>query len=128
MPSKDEIEAIRMAGFDDVKSFYPAEFPADVPTIPLEKISLSRIINEDTAEAKRLFKICRTTGFVYLDMLDHHIGRQLWRSARRVHQLGRRKFEDTPVEEKLKYKTKAGVRVFDRGSVNCLNLEPARTP
>jgi isopenicillin N synthase-like dioxygenase len=104
-----------MAGPFHAQDFYPAKFPSDVPTIALEKISLSRLVNNDKCEAERLFEICRTVGFFYLDILDHHMGRQLWRSACKLHQLGRQKFKDTPAEEKLKYKTRPGMRVFDRG-------------
>jgi isopenicillin N synthase-like dioxygenase len=115
MPYNDQIKALRMAGAFKAHDFYPAEFPSGVPTIALEKFSLSRLINEDKEEAAKLFETCRTTGFFYLDMLDHPRGRQLWRNACKLHQLGRQKFQETPAEEKLKYKTRPGIRVFDRG-------------
>lgn len=108
-------EALRIAGAFNVHDFYPADFPPDALTVPLEKISLSRLINGDKDEADRLFHTCRTVGFFYLDMLDHALGRQLWRIACNLHQLGREKFSTTPVEEKMKYKSREGVRVFDRG-------------
>lgn len=115
MPSFEQAEALHMAGFSEVEDFYPAEYPSSVPTIELEKVSLSLLINQDMDEAERLLKICRTIGFFYLDMLDHPMGRQLWRSACKLHHLGRDRFRDTPLEEKMKYKTRPGVRVFDRG-------------
>ena len=115
MPSNEQIEALRMAGPFEAQDFYSAESPSNVPTIALEKFSLSLLLNGHKDEAERLFKICRTTGFFYLDMLDHPMGRQLWRSACKLHQLGRETFRDTPLEEKMKYKTRPGVRVFDRG-------------
>ena len=82
-------EALLMAGDFNVHDFYPAPFPEDVPTIELEKISLCRLLNGDAAEAERVFNICITTGFFYLDMLDHATGRQIWRSAYNICRLSR---------------------------------------
>ena len=110
-------DALRMAGDFDVHAFYPAPFPEDVPTIPLERISLCKLLDGDKAEAERVFNICTTTGFFYLDMLDHATGRQTWRSACNIHRLGQERFTDTPMKEKLQYKPLGGVRVFDRGCV-----------
>jgi len=110
-------EALRIAGNSNIHDFYPAPFPDDVPTIELEKISLSRVLNGDEIEAGRLFKICATIGFFYLDMLDHPTGRQLWQSACNLHRLGQQRFSLTPMEQKLQYKPLEGIRVFDRGWV-----------
>ncbi|KAF2016805.1 Clavaminate synthase-like protein [Aaosphaeria arxii CBS 175.79] len=115
MPSSEQNEALQQAGTFDAKVFYPAEFPPDVPTIALAKFSLALLLNNDKDEAQRLFNTCRTTGFFYLDMLDHPTGRRLWRSACNLHQIGRERFRDTPIEKKMEYKTRPGVRVFDRG-------------
>jgi hypothetical protein len=108
-------EALRIAGYSEVQDFYPAPFPTNVPTIELERFSLSRLLNGNEAEATRLFNTCTTIGFFYLDMLDHPTGRRLWRSACNVHHRGRDLLLGTPMKEKLKYKPLGGVRVFDRG-------------
>jgi isopenicillin N synthase-like dioxygenase len=118
--------ALRLAGGDgheyEIEEFYPVPFPDDVPTIQLEKISLSKLLNGDPLEAKNVFDICTTTGFFYLDMLDHPTGRQLWQNVCKVCHRGRERFVNTPVEEKLKYKPLDGVRVFDRGyALICLS-------
>ena len=68
-------EALRIAGSFKVEDFYPAAFPENVPTVELEKVSLSKLLNGDKSEAKRVFDICTTTGFFYLDVLDHPVGR-----------------------------------------------------
>lgn len=111
--------ALRLASDNDntykVSDFYPAPFPEDVPTIQLEKISLSKLLNGDEAEASRVFDICTSTGFFYLDMLDHPTGRQLWQNVCKVCYRGRERLVSTPTEEKLMYKPLGGVRVFDRG-------------
>lgn len=110
-------EALRMAGDFDLQEFYPAPFPEDVPTIPLERISLCKLLNGDKVEAERVFNICTSTGFFYLDMLDHATGRQTWRSACSIRRLGQERLSNTPMEEKLQYKPLGGVSVFDRGCV-----------
>ena len=110
-------EALRMAGDFNVQDFYPAPFPEDVPTIELEKISLCKLLNGDEAEAKRVFNICTSTGFFYLDMLDHATGRRIWRSVCNICRDSHDRLSNTPMEEKLKYKPLGGVRVFDRGWV-----------
>jgi alpha-D-ribose 1-methylphosphonate 5-phosphate C-P lyase len=106
-----------MAGKFNVQDLYPAPFPEDVSIVDLEKVSLCKLLNGDEPEAERVFNICTTTGFFYLDMLDHPTGRQIWRSACNICQLGRDRFSNTTVEEKLQYKPLGGVRVFDRGWV-----------
>jgi hypothetical protein len=114
---KDAVEALRIAGDFDVRDFYPAPFPEDIQTIELEKFSLSKLLNGDEEEGERLFTSCTTTGFCYLDMLDHSVGRQMWRDVCNIHRLGQDRFSSTAMEEKLTYKLRAGVRVFDRGWV-----------
>ena len=113
--NKHAEKALRMAGDFDLQDFYPAPFPEDAPTIPLEKISLCKLLNEDEAESQRVFNVCTTTGFFYLDMLDHATGRQAWRSACHIRRLGQERLSNTPMEEKLRYKPLGGVSVFDRG-------------
>lgn len=117
-------EALHLAGDREyeyrVEDFYPATFPDDVPIIKLEKVSLSKLVNGNSAEARRVFDIYTTTGFFYLDMLDHPTGRQLWRTICRVCCRSHERFINTPMEEKLKYKPLDGVRVFDRGFVGRL--------
>ena len=110
-------DALQIAGNFKVEDFYSAPFPEDVPTIELEKISLSKLLNGDEAESERVFEICKMTGrgFFYLDMLDHAIGRQIWRSACIICQLGRHRLSTITIEEKRTFKPLTGVRVFDRG-------------
>ena len=110
-------EALRIAGNFNVQDFYPAPFPEDVESITLERISLGKLLNGDEIEAARVFSICTTVGFFYLDLLDHVVGRQIWRSACKIRQLGQERLSNTSMEEKLQYKPLDGVRVFDRGCV-----------
>lgn len=111
-------QALRIAGDEfDVHEFYPVPFPDDVPVAELEKISLSKILNGVRSECDRLFKTCTEVGFFYLDMLDHPAGRQLWRSACKLRQLGQDRLVSTPMEQKCQFKPRPGIRVFDRGRV-----------
>lgn len=112
---KDVEAALRLAGDFDRNELYPASFPEDVPIISLQKISLCKLLNGDVAEAERMFKICNTVGFFYLDMLDHALGRQTWEHACHIHRLGKERLRDTPMEEKRHYNALGGVSVFDRG-------------
>lgn len=109
--------ALGLPGDLDMQNLYPASFPDHVPTIRLEKISLCKLLNGDEVEAERVFNICTSTGFFYLDMLDHAVGRQAWSSACSIRQLGQDRLHGTPKEEKLLYKPSGGVSVFDRGYI-----------
>jgi len=120
-------EALRIAGDFEVEDFYTAPFPEDVPIAQLEKISLCKLFNGDEAEAERIFNTCKTTGFFYLDLLDHAIGRQIWRSACNIGRFGQDRFSAISMEEKLKYRPPGGVGVFDRGYI-VRTTEPNGTP
>lgn len=43
-------------------------FPADVPTAPLLRLSLQKLIDKDALESTRLWKACTELGFFYLDL------------------------------------------------------------
>ncbi|EMC94208.1 hypothetical protein BAUCODRAFT_74629 [Baudoinia panamericana UAMH 10762] len=49
--------------FDDLPPF-----PNDVPTAPLLRISLKKLIDQDTDEQQRLWRACCDLGFFYLDL------------------------------------------------------------
>lgn len=57
----------------DFQGFPP--FPSDVPTVPLLRISLSKLQRSDAGEIDRLWKASRELGFFYLDFTperSHH--------------------------------------------------------
>ncbi|KAK6428642.1 hypothetical protein LTR95_015212 [Oleoguttula sp. CCFEE 5521] len=95
-------------------------FPSDIPTAPLLRISLSKLLSNDSAEVTNLWNASRDLGFFYLDLrvplfssatkrdsahepsesdID---GPALLSSAEKLFKLGEKLFELT-TEEKLKY-------------------------
>ena len=125
---KDVKAALHVAGDFTPQELYPAPFPEDEPTISLEKISLCKLLNGDTAESERMFNVCSTVGFFYLDMLDHALGRQTWQQACHMYRLGRERLKQTPLDEKSQYKPLGGVSVFDRGCVFPYSIQFLVTP
>ncbi len=55
---------------DDQSLEFPdlPHFPADVPTVPLLRISLSKLLQNDQLEIDRLWKASCELGFFYLDL------------------------------------------------------------
>ena len=99
----------------DMEDFAPAPFPDDVPTIDLEKISLNKLLNNDEFEARKMFEICASTGFFYLNMMDHPKGRNLWEDACHACRVGKQVLPNHSIEEKQTYKTRDRFGIFDKG-------------
>lgn len=100
---------------ENMEDLYPVPFPDDVRFAQLEKISLYKLLNDEDDEAQRMFKICRETGFFYLDMMDHPKGNQMWEDACSACRAGQDVLPRVPMHEKKLFKAPAGVRVLDRG-------------
>jgi hypothetical protein len=103
-------------------------FPAEIPTAPLLRVSLARLLQRDTVEQERCWKACCDLGFFYLDLRDsqspfneHHEsrddnehtklstqmrssidGQKLLHDADVLFEV-MKDFFDLPVEEKMKY-------------------------
>jgi isopenicillin N synthase-like dioxygenase len=77
-------------------------FPDDVPTAPLLKLSLGKLLAGDIAEAERLFQASVDIGFFYLDLRDSSPGKCLLDDADDLFQVGEKLFE-LSLEEKKKY-------------------------
>ena len=77
-------------------------FPDDVPTAPLLRVSLKKLLGGDEKEDEKLWRACCDLGFFYLDLRDNTGGDELLASADQLFRLGSEVF-DLPVEEKLKY-------------------------
>ena len=104
-----------MASFEDkdMQKLYPVPFPADAPIAHLENISLSKLLSNDAAEAQRLFDVCTDTGFFYLDMMDHPVGKTMWEDACVACRSGQDILPVTPMATKKAYKARAGIKVLD---------------
>ncbi len=99
----------------NMQDLYPAPFPDGIPLAAIEKISLKKLLDGDDSEAERMFAMCTSTGFFYLDMMDHEKGRQLWEDACAAARSGMEVFPSTPLAEKKAFKAPAGIKVLDRG-------------
>lgn len=93
-------------------------FPSDVPTVPLLRLSLRKLLRSDRDETARLWDACTTLGFFYLDLRDATgdvnteapvNGGRFLEDADKLFDVAD-EFYALPVEEKEKYDFK------DRGS------------
>ena len=75
-------------------------FPGDVPTAPLLRLSLVKLLQRDPEEVKRFERACEDLGFFYLDLSGP--GDSLLADAGQLFQVGEQLF-DLSVEEKTKY-------------------------
>jgi isopenicillin N synthase-like dioxygenase len=75
-------------------------FPDDVPTAPLLRLSLHKLLKRDDAEVECFNRACEDLGFFYLDLEDD--GDSLLRDANRLFDVAQA-FCDLPSEEKGKY-------------------------
>lgn len=88
----------------DASTDLPA-FPDNVPTAPLLRISLAKLLNEDANEQERCWQACQELGFFYLDLAGSH-GEALLSDADALFSL-MKTFYDLPVEVKVKYDFKS---------------------
>ncbi|KAJ5246327.1 hypothetical protein N7468_001310 [Penicillium chermesinum] len=75
-------------------------FPDDVPTAPLLRLSLDKLLAGDTEECERLFRSSTDIGFFYLDLRD--AGKQLLADANQLFTVGEQIF-GLSLEEKKRY-------------------------
>ncbi|KAK5445207.1 hypothetical protein LTS15_010298 [Exophiala xenobiotica] len=75
-------------------------FPDDVPTAPLLRLSLAKLIQRDADEVSRFVRACEDLGFFYLDLSGP--GNSLLADADQLFKTGEELF-DLPLEEKKKY-------------------------
>lgn len=81
---------------------YP-EFPAGLPTVELETISLRKLLDGDAAEQDRVFAVCQGRGFFYLELAGTDSGAALAQGAEDLARLGAEVFA-LPPEEKMQYR------------------------
>lgn len=75
-------------------------FPENIPTAPLLRISLEKLLQRETAELERFARACEDLGFFYLDLTGP--GDSLLADADQLFRVGEELF-DLPLEEKSKY-------------------------
>lgn len=80
-------------------------------------MSLGNLLRHDEKELDKLFDICLSTGFFYLNLQDCPEGEQLWNQAVKVCDLGKATLPVLDMETKLSYKSRETTGVFDLGYV-----------
>ncbi|KAI8933463.1 hypothetical protein NX059_009201 [Plenodomus lindquistii] len=100
--------------YDDL---YPVPFPDDVPTAPLESISLLQLDAGDAGAIQRVGHAMRHVGFFYLDLRGHEVGMELLREAVECCRLIKDTLTGLPVERKEQYKIREELGAFDRGYI-----------
>jgi hypothetical protein len=75
-------------------------FPDNVPTAPLLRLSLAKLLDRNPAEVKRFINACEDLGFFYLDLSGP--GDPILADADQLFKVGEELFE-LPLEEKKQY-------------------------
>lgn len=77
-------------------------FPDDVPTAPLLRLSLAKLLEADVSEIERFVQACEELGFFYLDLRGTEEGDSILGDVDRLFEVGAELF-DLDIEEKNKY-------------------------
>lgn len=77
-------------------------FPNDIPTMPLERLSLAKLLQHDSSEYQRFCRACEDLGFFYLDLRDQELGTSILSDADHLFKIGKHLFA-LDIEEKSKY-------------------------
>jgi isopenicillin N synthase-like dioxygenase len=86
-------------------------FPDNVPTVPIARISLSKILANDPNEGASALEACRTHGFFYLDLTSSPQGETLIQQSEDLLQLSYNAFNH-PLESKREHALVKGVSLF----------------
>lgn len=77
-------------------------FPNDVPTAPLLRLSVGKLLQRDDEEVERFCRACEEIGFFYLDFRDSQHGKNILEDADKLFKVGEHLFE-LDLEKKQKY-------------------------
>jgi isopenicillin N synthase-like dioxygenase len=75
-------------------------FPDDVPTAPLLRLSLKKLLAKDAEEVNRFTRACEDLGFFYLDVSG--LGDSLLDDVNQLFSIGEELF-NLPLDEKKRY-------------------------
>lgn len=78
------------------------QFPPNVPTAEVPRISLSRLSSGDSAYAQTVFETCCTTGFFLLDLSGEETGDHMIKEIDAMFAISENAFE-IEIEEKSRY-------------------------
>lgn len=111
----------------DPENFNAVPLPKELPSIDLPKISIAKLLEGDHEEAKTVFDICSRTGFFYLDLMDHPLGRKLWENACIARNVGQEGMSRLPMEDKDRFLRRPEVGILDRGFQSTIRDENGQT-
>jgi isopenicillin N synthase-like dioxygenase len=77
-------------------------FPSDIPTAPLLRLSLQKLLARDANEVERLIEACEDIGFFYLNLEGSEEGRSILNDADKLFETGENLL-NLSLEEKLQY-------------------------
>ena len=97
METIDQVNQFHSTSFSDIPPF-----PDDVPTAPLLRISLQKLLENGPGESERLFMACKQLGFFYLDLRGTPEGESIIQDADQILSVGSDVF-DLSLEEKENY-------------------------
>lgn len=77
-------------------------FPDDIPTMPLDRLSLVKLLQHDSDEVQKFCRACEDIGFFYLDLRDQELGDSILSAADELFNISEQLFA-LDVQEKSKY-------------------------
>ncbi|KAF5586679.1 gibberellin 2-beta-dioxygenase 8 [Fusarium subglutinans] len=86
-------------------------FPDDVPTVPIARISYSKLKCSDEHEMIKVLKASKSDGFFYLDLTDNPAGQSLLRDTENVLAISKRAL-NIPLGKKMECVAERGKQMF----------------
>lgn len=92
---------------EESTEFTPDQYPDfpdgdEFPTVPLETISLEKLLSQDATEEDRVFEACKGRGFFYLDLAGPESGETILKGSGDICRVGEQVMA-LPLDEKMKY-------------------------
>ena len=88
--------------YNEIEGSRLPPFPDDVPTAPLLRLSLRKLVDNNVEESNRFFRACTDLGFFYLDLRDASSDLPILENADALFDVAE-SFFDLSVEEKGQY-------------------------
>ena len=103
-------------------------FPSDVPTAPIARISLSKILDNDPSESAAVLEACRNQGFFYLDLRSISQGENLIQESEDLLRLSYEVF-GRPYDYKNEHALIKGVSLFGYKEAGMIKkTDPSQRP
>ncbi|KAG5763938.1 hypothetical protein H9Q72_007989 [Fusarium xylarioides] len=86
-------------------------FPDDVPTVPIARISYSKLKRSEENEMIKVLKASQSDGFFYLDLIDDFAGQALLKDTEDVLTISKRAL-NIPLDKKMECLAERGKQMF----------------